>query len=435
MGKRIIVIICLFMGIAAQKATAALVYNGDGTVTDTVTCLMWQQVTQDEMSWNSAKAYCESLVLAGHDDWRLPSRGELWSIVDSSSSSSPCFDTTVFDTFDTIGYSYSYLSYWSSTFEPSDYGLNKMWWVWYNYWEGQCGDDSASVGNGDEDKNYVRAVRTIQSGPSGNLAVGINNPSSAITISSGDSVNFAGTVSNGFAPYIYWWDFAGIGGSALEDPGAFTFTWPGTYPIVFYVQDNQGTLASDTVTVTVIPSVDSLKADIDPLLTNTTITVGEALTFTGSASGGSGVYTYWWDFPGIGGSALEDPGDIPFAWEGTYQVVLWVKDSLGTLVYDTATITVIPHKDSLKADIDTPLPNTTITAGEALTFTGSASGGSGVYTYWWEVDTIGTSPLEDPEPITFYTVGTYSIIFYVRDSLGAVHYDSLLIYVNAPNVN
>ncbi len=63
--------------------------NGDGTVTDTCTGLMWQKDTadvngrrnratmQDRLNWQDALKYCESLSFAGHDDWRLPNVREL----------------------------------------------------------------------------------------------------------------------------------------------------------------------------------------------------------------------------------------------------------------------------------------------------------------------------------------------------------------------
>jgi hypothetical protein len=59
--------------------------NGDGTVTDNVTGLMWQQaVPETTFAWADAVAYCPTLTLAGHKDWRLPTRIELVSIVDDS---------------------------------------------------------------------------------------------------------------------------------------------------------------------------------------------------------------------------------------------------------------------------------------------------------------------------------------------------------------
>jgi len=57
--------------------------NGDGTVTDTCTGLMWQKQTAPApYNWESALRYCEGLELAGYTDWRLPNIRELHSIVD-----------------------------------------------------------------------------------------------------------------------------------------------------------------------------------------------------------------------------------------------------------------------------------------------------------------------------------------------------------------
>jgi hypothetical protein len=58
--------------------------NGNGTVTDNVTGLMWQQAAPTTTyTLAGAIAYCSTtLSLAGHTDWRLPSFIELISIVD-----------------------------------------------------------------------------------------------------------------------------------------------------------------------------------------------------------------------------------------------------------------------------------------------------------------------------------------------------------------
>lgn len=63
------------------------VNNGDGTVTDLATGLMWQQAdSMAGMNWEEALAYAENLYLAGYDDWRLPNAKELQAIVDYSRS-------------------------------------------------------------------------------------------------------------------------------------------------------------------------------------------------------------------------------------------------------------------------------------------------------------------------------------------------------------
>jgi len=81
------------MGIAGflcglPSAFAAYQNNGNGTVSDTSTGLMWQQDTArdgegyyDRMNWEEALAYCEALVLGDHADWRLPTIKDLDSIV------------------------------------------------------------------------------------------------------------------------------------------------------------------------------------------------------------------------------------------------------------------------------------------------------------------------------------------------------------------
>jgi len=70
--------------------------NGDGTVTDNVTGLMWQQaVPATKYAWADAVAYCPTLTLAGQSDWRLPSIVELSSIMDLGQSS-PTINPTYF---------------------------------------------------------------------------------------------------------------------------------------------------------------------------------------------------------------------------------------------------------------------------------------------------------------------------------------------------
>jgi len=57
--------------------------NGNRTITDRATGLIWMQADSGTgMDWEKALDYCESLDAAGFDDWRLPNVKELQSIVD-----------------------------------------------------------------------------------------------------------------------------------------------------------------------------------------------------------------------------------------------------------------------------------------------------------------------------------------------------------------
>ena len=73
----------------------AYTVNGDGTVTDRVTGLLWQQTDGGEMTWEHARDYCASLNLAGKSGWRLPSNQELFSILDHNNGK-PAIDTHTF---------------------------------------------------------------------------------------------------------------------------------------------------------------------------------------------------------------------------------------------------------------------------------------------------------------------------------------------------
>jgi len=55
--------------------------NGDGTVTDLNTGLMWLQDPGDKKTWQEAMDEVSSLNLAGFNDWRVPTIKELYSLI------------------------------------------------------------------------------------------------------------------------------------------------------------------------------------------------------------------------------------------------------------------------------------------------------------------------------------------------------------------
>ena len=141
---------------SSGTAQSTLVDNGDRTITDTATGLMWQKETaESKMQWKDALSYCENLTLAGYSDWRLPNERELGSLVDYSKYG-PSIDTIVFP--DTVSF-----YYWSST----TYSLDRR----------QACDMSFESGHSQRFNKYheygapyhVRAVRGGQSGSFNNL--------------------------------------------------------------------------------------------------------------------------------------------------------------------------------------------------------------------------------------------------------------------------
>ncbi|MBA3665505.1 MAG: DUF1566 domain-containing protein [Bacteroidetes bacterium] len=58
--------------------------NANGTVTDQLTGLTWQQAPTDSLTWEQAISISENLSFAGFMDWRLPDIKELQSINDEN---------------------------------------------------------------------------------------------------------------------------------------------------------------------------------------------------------------------------------------------------------------------------------------------------------------------------------------------------------------
>lgn len=69
--------------------------NGNGTVTDRLTGLVWQKADGGEMTWEKAKSYAADLKLGGRDDWRLPTSMELFAMLNQGMHG-PALDTSVF---------------------------------------------------------------------------------------------------------------------------------------------------------------------------------------------------------------------------------------------------------------------------------------------------------------------------------------------------
>jgi len=162
------------------SASPRFINNGDGTVSDRTTCLMWEQKTgtaggyevcpggatcgsehdvSNAYAWSTGSPYNPDgpafygflAVLnglspfAGHDDWRLPTITELGSIVDLSASGcgsgSPCIDPV----FGPTQSSY----YWSSSTNQA--GPSNAFSVYFSNGNTSTSNKTNSI--------YVRGVR------------------------------------------------------------------------------------------------------------------------------------------------------------------------------------------------------------------------------------------------------------------------------------
>ena len=119
--------------------------NNDGTVFDNNTWLTWQK--QDDgvtRTWDNAKNYCSNLTFGGHDDWRLPSKKELESIVNYGKYA-PAIDLQIFPNTKSG-------NYWSDTPYAGD--MSKTWIVSFTN-----GSMSASA------NTTLASARCVRGGP------------------------------------------------------------------------------------------------------------------------------------------------------------------------------------------------------------------------------------------------------------------------------
>ena len=121
--------------------------NGDGTVTDTTTGLMWPvATTAKNVTHKGAVKACTALDIAGHSDWRMPTVEELFALADRTRTS-PAIDIAFFpDTKNDW--------YWSST--PCAWSSGSAWLVHFG--------SGYANSNGRSYEACVRAVRAVSAG-------------------------------------------------------------------------------------------------------------------------------------------------------------------------------------------------------------------------------------------------------------------------------
>ena len=124
--------------------------NTNGTITDTVSGLMWQQTDGGEMTFENAQLYVDSLKVGGHDDWRLPSAFEAFSI-QNHQNNNPALDINFF-TKNTAEY------WWTNDHQKND--VNK---IWVTNSGGGVGNHqkTETISAGGTKRYHSRAVRNV----------------------------------------------------------------------------------------------------------------------------------------------------------------------------------------------------------------------------------------------------------------------------------
>lgn len=96
----------------------SFVDNGDGTITDLISGLMWKKEESGELDFVHALKYCEDLRLAGHTDWRMPNIREISTLLDLNYTDQTWYHKELFPDVITSPLGF----YWSSSTFSATFG-------------------------------------------------------------------------------------------------------------------------------------------------------------------------------------------------------------------------------------------------------------------------------------------------------------------------
>ena len=227
--------------------------NGNSTITDNITGLMWQQADGGEMTIENAIIYAGNLVLGGFSDWRLPTPIESFSIINHQNN-----NPAVSNVFTASAAEY----WWTNKFQVGD--ATK---VWSTNAGGGIGNHSKleTISAGGVKKFHAKAVRDV---------------TTPTTISNHFTDNGNGTITDNLTQLVW---------QKVSNPNLFT--WENA---LVYAEGLNLATASDWR----LPNIKELQSLNDETVSNPSVNT----TFFPTI----GVHNYW--------SSTSLPNQTPKAW-------------------------------------------------------------------------------------------------------------------------
>ena len=328
----------------------------------------------------------------------------------------------------------SIAGYGSGPIQVLEVGWGNFWYYFHysavpNFTSNWSGSISYAYGTNSPPGTYAASAWPLDyfavPGPQWNFTIIVNvNLTGTLlatptTLEAGASSAFSITPSQGTPPYSYNWSF-GDGSNGTGASIVHRYATAGTFLVNSTVYDAGRGELTQNQTITVLPALVGSSAG-----TPTAADAGVAISFLGSASGGSGSYVgYAWSF-GDGTTSTVAAPSHSFATAGSYHVVFNVTDSLGYVAFHNLTFTVNPALSAAPTG-----SASTITAGGTVNFTAGASSGTAPYSYHWLFGDGGSSSLAAPSH-AFASTGTFTVNLWVNDSGGGSVTKTLTVTVNA----
>ncbi|HPD21753.1 MAG TPA: PKD domain-containing protein [Deltaproteobacteria bacterium] len=266
------------------------------------------------------------------------------------------------------------------------------------------------------------------------------------TVQTGTAVIFMGSVSGGVKPYTYHWDFDGAAEpSDLQNPREVIFNENRIHTVTFTVHDSAKNMARDSMSITVTAGQQddqNFNASILSPSKDISVEIGKSCDFKAAVSGGTGPFTFNWNFAGAARPVTTE-GDTPpeqtitFNKLGTYQVTFSALDSRDNAADATVNVTVADYVDTPPViQFISPQNNTVISPGDSLEFQIKMLGGNAPFTFDLTFpDGVARNyhlenATEPPCPsVTFNKSGTHEVVLTATDIDGETGSASVIVRV------
>ncbi|GGB92486.1 N,N-dimethylformamidase beta subunit family domain-containing protein [Dyadobacter sediminis] len=233
---------------------------------------------------------------------------------------------------------------------------------------------TATKGNCSENASYTITVNPANSRP---ILAEIGNK----TIKLGETLTFTATATDPDAGQTKSFSLTNAPNGATINSATGAFSWKpaatGTATFTVIVTDNGSPAQSDSETITVTVNQADNSAPVLATIGNKTITLGETLTFTASATDPDAGQTKTFSLTGNGSGATIDINSGAFSWKpasaGTFNFTITVTDNGSPNLSDSETITVTVNAPANSAPVLASIGNKTVTLGQTLTFTTTAT--------------------------------------------------------------